>query len=212
MSRTTHRSTHDRGERRPSQKVLVGRTLVEAQPEVDAFLNSVGRHIIRHFGDRKAKVLTLGFLHLTVAESYAASKGFSQNSYTNQDVRRFRSELQQYLDDNGAREGIILEIDPEHPLKWFGKDSNRLALHPLPSPELQAQRSLIESFLESRFGRVERMAPYYGHVVFASFRPGAVVAGAQRNPEILLPDGIAVPERIALNGLMVFLGGIGDDA
>jgi len=191
--------------------VLVGRTLVEEQREIDAFLNALGRHMVRHFGEGKANVLTLGFLHLTVAESYAARLGFNRNGYTTQDVRRFRSELQQHLDDNGARDGIVLEVDPKHPLKWFGKYSNKLALHPLPNPKLQAQRELIEGFLARQFGRVERMAPFYGHVVIASLRPGVVGPEAQRDPTLLVPAGIAIPEVIALNGLTVFLGEIGDD-
>ena len=206
MPRTIHQKD---GQQRP-RRVQVARTLVEPQPELSGFLDSVGRHLVRQLG-RKVIVSTMGSLHITLLESLGATSAFSQHRFTPQDVHSFYVELQQYLSDiEGTRDTTVVSINPERPLKWFGRRQDKLGFNVLPNEALRQERAYIEEFLLERFGELPSLNPLYEHVVFAGFTPNAVSSDAQRNPEMLLPDGAIIPEQLAVNGLVVYLNGMGD--
>lgn len=200
----TFRNAHTHEASRPGKHVAVARTLAY-QPEVDHFLNVIGRHVARALG-HNAMVGAIGNLHITLLESRGTRQDFRHKRYTPQNVRAFSGELQQYLyDREGTQEGLVATVDPEKPLKWYG---NLLAFNIMPDARLRAERQYIEDFLAVQLGRVPKLRKLDEHVVFGRFTH--VSRDVRNNPELLLPQGIEIPAGIALNGLMVFLNGVGE--
>ncbi len=206
------RSTHNKDGARVPKRVYVARTLVTPQPEASTFLDEAARNIVKRIGE-KTLVNTIGALHITLLESAGTTPAFRHKRFTPQDVHRFSAELQQYLSDiEGTSDSIVVEIDPSKPLRWFGWSSNQLALNVMPNDRLRQEREHIEAFLRERFGSLPELRTLDEHIVFAAPKAGAVRGEILRNPLGLLPEGIVIPDRLALNGLMVFLNGIGDSA
>lgn len=206
------RNFQQKGANRPPRRVYVARTLVEPQAEVNDFLNAVARHVVRRIGG-KALVSTIGALHITLLESAGTTPAFRLRGFSPQDVHRFSAELQQYLGNiEGTRNGITVQVDPDRPLRWFGWQANQLALNVLPNTALRQEREHIETFLRERFGVVPELRVLDEHVVFGAFNANAISREDRRDPVALLPEGVIVPDQLALNGLMVFLNGIGDSA
>lgn len=198
------RNAHANEVSRSGKHVAVARTLV-LQPEVDHFLNVTGRHVARALG-HNAMVGATGNLHITLLESRGTRRDFRHKRFTPQDVHAFSRELQQYLHDReGTQEGLVVAVDPEKPLKWYG---NLLAFNIMPDSRLRTERQYIEDFLAERLGQVPKLRKLDEHVVFGRFTH--VSREVRDDPELLLPECAEIPAGIALNGLMVFLNGVGE--
>ena len=205
-SRDTYRRENDRTPRR----VYVARTLVEPQDEVNKFLNTLARYLVQQRDRRTFGVSALGALHMTLLESAGTTPAFRQRGYTPNEVRRLSIGLQQYLANiDNTRKETKVEVDPDNPLRWYGRQANRLALNVTQNPDLQQERLHIEAFLLEHFGAVPELRALDEHVAIASFNPHTISPEARCDPTSLLPRGIVIPKTIALNGLMVFLNGIG---
>lgn len=193
------------------KRVLVARTVVEQQ-ELDNFLNVTARHCLRRELGKRAlagtAISNIGSLHTTLLESRGTARDFRRKGFTPADVHKFKADLQQQLSDmEGTRQHITVQVDPERPLRWYG---SILAFNILPNDALRQERQYIEDFLAERFGRVPELRPLDEHIAFGQFDRNMRSGEANRNPGLLLPECAKIPAEFALNGLAVFLDGVGE--
>lgn len=205
------RTMYQKRDSQTPKRVQVARTLVEPQPDLSNFLDGFGRHMLARLGNQVV-VSTLGGLHITLLESRGTTPAFRRKGYTPPDVRDFSTDLQQYLaDKEGTRDRLVVEVNLKNPFKWYGWRSNRLALNVAPSPALRQEREYIEEFVHQRLGGLATLGNLDEHVVIASLARRVIKPAEQNNPGLLLAPDLVVPGEIAVNGLMVFINGIGDE-
>jgi hypothetical protein len=191
------RSTDPRSNRLNS--VNVARMVEMPQPEFEGFLNTLGRHL-----GAKATIYTIGSTHMTFLESTGIGPQFRMDGYSPAEVRQFKDSLQRDLDESLFSDAAAVRVNPKQPLVWMGC-FGKIALNIRPSEQVQRQRAEIESYLKWRFDRVPTLRSFRPHITIGAVQRNYLTAEEQTNLRLLLPEGLQVPRRIALNGLMASL-------
>jgi hypothetical protein len=188
--------------------IYVARTVETAQPRFSNFLDLAGRQLGR-IGMMNAP----GSTHLTFIESAPSVKRqFRQQAYTARDVRSFSGELQQHLDSSYLEPDQTIEVfvDTERPLEWRGKHNDKLALSILLDDRLREEREHAVGFFATKFGTIPELKPFDPHITIGSVDRSSISPEARSNPGLLVAEGLTMPTRIVLNGLMVYLDNIRD--
>jgi len=162
----------------------------------------------KHLGSTAA-IYTVDRAHLTFLESAGVRPKFENLGYCEGDVKEFRDELDERLQERVPMEISYAMVDPVHPLRWVGR--TKLALNVQPTTELIAVRGTIEQFLEERLGELPQLRPFSPHVSIGQLQR-RVAYREYKDPTRLVPSWADMPGEIALNGAEVFLNHIhGDD-
>lgn len=189
--------------RSPLKDVYVAHTVKEPQPEVEDFLNGLGRAL-----GRTATIYTIGSTHLTVLESCGLQPHFQRGGYSPNDISGFKDDLQGHLEDRFPADDRTVVLNSKRPLRWVGW--RKLAFNIVPTLHLSNVRASIEEFLEYEFGEAPAMRPFEPHITVGEVYYGTDDRVPQ-NPATILPKALQVPRNVAMNGLSVHLGSIHPD-
>lgn len=186
----------------------MARTVETPQGSYEQFLNELSRYL-----GRRATVTTAAGTHLTFLNSKGPRRAFSRCRYTAKDVGNFSGDMQSFLSTEGYGFRMAAQVSQDEPLVLKGRNRRKIALNIIPDSELIAQRMGIEDFLRDRFGNVPVLEEFRSHITVGEVDIHS--ADRKSRADFISRLGktheyIAVPPKIALNGLEVYLDEIRD--
>jgi hypothetical protein len=183
--------------------VSIARTVEAPQQGFAEFLYVMGSSL-----GRLAKIRTITSTQMTFLESSGISNALRNSRSDPQAVQRFSYWLSGQLNEYRGK-NIYVTIDPDHPIIICGRHDNKLALNILKDEQIGGEREKGEELLDQKFGNLPRLKPFKPHITIGSIGIQGLSAVEVEHPELLIPREVEIPERVALNGLTVFLDGKG---
>lgn len=186
------------------KRVYAARTTETSQPRFESFLKDFGKRL-----GFLTTVHNIASTHVTLLESHGVKSCFYDFGFSPQDVRQFSQDMQRQIDKvHRSRSPIRVKVDPEQPFHAvIAQTRGKLALS-VASEQLQEERGIIEAKLTDEFGTLPEMHPFDPHITIGRIAMGYLQQNAGLDPNSLIPEDLAVPTSVTLNGLSVYLGGI----
>ncbi|HVW23243.1 MAG TPA: hypothetical protein VHB51_02040 [Candidatus Saccharimonadales bacterium] len=187
------------------KSVYVARTVETSQKKFNTFVRLFGKHL-----GGLAAIKSTASMHLTFLESRGVKDKFHAYGYTPREVQAFKTGLERHLTKGGhAREALKVQTDSDAPLLWVGFSRiGKLAVNIQPSEQLIDARGRTEAFLINQLGVLPDLTPFTPHITIGKINRVLLTREIKNDPSLLLPEDLAVPASVTLNGLEVFLGRI----
>lgn len=194
---------YERKNYKPLRAISVARTVETPQQEFENFLQNAGRAL-----GHRGNIRNIASTRITLLQSSGVQKVMRYHRRTDpQSATRFSYWMSNQL-DSSRMEPITVAVNPKRPIKIMGTKGDKLTLNIIEDERLAAERNRTENLLQDEFGDLPEIRSFEPHITIGYIGQQALSALEIRRPESLIPN-TAIPESIALNGLMVFVDGNG---